>query len=300
METKSPLAHVPERELLERFADLVQQDRANTAQLLAHIAEIDERKLWAMHACSSMFAFCMERFHMSESMTAKRIWAARTARRFPVIMAMVARGELHLSGVNQLAKHLTEANHRSLLERAKHKSSREIDVLLAELAPRPDVPSRVRGLPSPRTESAAPVRGSTREARADEQCAASCLPAVADVPEPAPVAGAFKPAAGYKQIVALAPKRYKIEITVDQDTHDRLRSLQDLLRHQLSNVDPATIVSRAIELLLDDTLKKNAAVTKAARPRREPSSDERSCGASAKAEHLLLSSPLASSTPQRS
>lgn len=114
---------------LARFAGLVGQDRVNTAQLLAYIAEIDERKLWAKHACSSMFAFCMERFHMSESVTAKRIWAARTARRFPVVLSMVARGELHLAGLNRLAKHLTQENHEALLLRAKHKSSREIDVL---------------------------------------------------------------------------------------------------------------------------------------------------------------------------
>ena len=279
MESNNSLACVPERELLERFAALVRRDRTNTAHLLAHIAEIDERKLWAKQACSSMFAFCMERFHMSESMAAKRIWAARTARRFPVILPMLAKGELHLSGINQLGKHLTEANHRALLERVKHKSSREIDVLVAELAPRPDVPSRVRALPIRAVTST----GNTREGHADGQRVADCLPVeplVADAPEhapevpeatPEPVTGPFKPAAGHKQIVALAPKRYKIEITVDQDTHDKLRTLQDLLRHQLPSADPATIVSRAIALLLDDTLKRKAALTKAARPSREPS-----------------------------
>ncbi|MEE8310979.1 MAG: hypothetical protein V3R77_01895, partial [Candidatus Binatia bacterium] len=84
MRSTGALANLSERQLLDRFADLVRQDQRHTAQLLAAIAEIDERKLWAKHACPSMFAFCVERFHMSESMTAKRIWAARTARRFPV------------------------------------------------------------------------------------------------------------------------------------------------------------------------------------------------------------------------
>jgi hypothetical protein len=160
MNTNASLADLSERQLLERFDDLVRRDRANTAQLLVHIAEIDARKLWAKHACSSMFAFCMERFHMSESVTAKRIWAARTARRFPVILQMVAKGELHLSGINRLSKYLTESNHRSLLCRAKHKSSREIDVLVAELAPRPDVPSRIRALPR-RTARCRDGRGSS-------------------------------------------------------------------------------------------------------------------------------------------
>ncbi len=257
MEFNTLLADLPEQALLQRFGHLVRQDRHNTAQLLAHIGEIDERRLWAKHACPSMFAFCMERFHMSESMTAKRIWAARTARRFPVVLPMVATGELHLSAINQLGKHLTEDNHQALLGRAKHKSSREIDVLLAELAPRPDVPSRVRALPR-LTRPAVPRELPTTNAREDRGRDGQCTPTNLTAG-----AGAAKPVPVHKQVVALAPRRFKIEITVDQQTHDRLRSLQDLLGHQLPSADPALIVSRAIELLLDDTLKKKAAVTNA-------------------------------------
>ena len=44
--------------------------------------------------------------------------------------------------------------------------------------------------------------------------------------------------------------------------------LQDLLGHQLPGADPAIIVCRAIDRLLEDTLKKKAAVTDHARGRR--------------------------------
>jgi hypothetical protein len=324
MNTNMLLADLSERQLLQRFDDLVRRDRANTAQLLAHIAEIDARKLWAKHACPSMFAFCMERFHMSESVTAKRIWAARTARRFPVILSMVASGELHLSGINQLGKHLTEDNHRSLLARAKHKSSREIDVLVAELAPRPDVPSRVRALPrsarlvvpaevvspnagdnlgrGPDEPSKPSVSSSTVDAtmaapdaaefnsaafRSDDaraaespidsavfgarlsECAGETTKPDTRVTEPA--TGVSKPTPPHKQVVPLAPRRFKMEITIDQQTHDRLRALQDLLKHQFPTADPASIVSRALELLLEDTLKKKAAVTEKTRSNCTPS-----------------------------
>ncbi|MFT5040681.1 MAG: 5-methylcytosine-specific restriction endonuclease McrA, partial [Hyphomicrobiaceae bacterium] len=62
------------------------------------------------------------------------------------------------------------------------------------------------------------------------------------------------------RITPLAPRRYKVEITVDQQTHDKLRALEDLLSHQVAG-DPAAIISRAIELLLAETLKKKAALT---------------------------------------
>ncbi|MFN2375922.1 MAG: hypothetical protein ABR538_05250, partial [Candidatus Binatia bacterium] len=97
------VAKLSEQELLDHFTGLVVRDRQTTSELLVAIAEVDERKLWARHACSSMFDFCMRRFHMSEQVTAKRLWAARTARRFPVVLEMVARGELHLAAIHLLA-----------------------------------------------------------------------------------------------------------------------------------------------------------------------------------------------------
>lgn len=293
MNTNAPLAQLTEQKLLQRFADLVGRDRANTAQLLTHIAEIDERKLWAKHACSSMFAFCMERFHMSESVTAKRIRAARAARRFPVILSMIAHGELHLSGVSRLSKFLTEDNHEGVLARAKHKSSREIEILVAELAPRPDVPSRVRAVRSRASVDAAvtntgqelgneaqpelvgSARGATAFTRGADARALDhgSVPVTSASFAQANAADAIP--ASRSQIEPLAPRRFKIEITVDQTTHDQLRALQDLLRHQLPSADPAAIMSRAIELLLNETLKKKAAITKP-RPQ-SPTSTKRTC-----------------------
>jgi hypothetical protein len=115
--------------------------------MLAYIAEIDRRKLYLEHAFPSMFAFCTKRFHMSEAIAAKRIRAGRTAYGFPCILGMVARGELHLSGIHQLARHLTDENHEEVLRRAKHKSMREIERLVAEVSPKPDVRSSIRALP---------------------------------------------------------------------------------------------------------------------------------------------------------
>lgn len=131
--------------LLQRFSLLVDEDRQNTAALVAHIAEIDRRKLYLEHACSSMFTFCTERFGMSEAVTHKRIRTGRAASRFPYILEMISRGEIHLTGVHLLSAHLTEENHREVLERAKHKSTREIEKLVAEISPKPDLPSGTSG-----------------------------------------------------------------------------------------------------------------------------------------------------------
>jgi hypothetical protein len=71
------LRHLDKQHLLREFSALVEKDRRDTATLLAYIAEIDRRKLYLEHACPSMFAFCTERFHMSEAVAARRCRAGK-------------------------------------------------------------------------------------------------------------------------------------------------------------------------------------------------------------------------------
>jgi hypothetical protein len=59
----------------------------------------------------------------------------------------------------------------------------------------------------------------------------------------------------------LAPERYKIQFTVDRDTHDTLRRVQDLLRHTIPDGDPAAIFDKAITLLLKEISKTKHAAT---------------------------------------
>ncbi len=261
------LAQLSEHELLHHFEALVARDRRTTAQLLVAIAEIDERKLWARHACPSMFAFCVERFHMSEQVTAKRIWAARTARRFPVVLEMVERGDLHLTAIHLLARHLTEENCSDVLRRAAHKSSREIERLVAALAPQPDVASWVRSLP--RRVAGAAHAGGGAAASSGATMRSESAPTPASALPSCPVqsrGGSPVPAPVARPITALSPRRYKIEITVDEATHDKLRSLQDLLGRSQVGRDPAAIIRRAIDVLLVETLKRKTAATDRPRP----------------------------------
>jgi hypothetical protein len=144
------LKTVTDDELLRRLSDLIKQSRRCEADLVAHIAEVDERKLYAREATSSMFVYCTEMLHLSESEAYVRIAAARASRRHPVLLAMLADGRLHLSGIERLAPHLTEKNCESLLRRAVHKTRRQIEELVAEVAPRPAAPAMIRRLPASR------------------------------------------------------------------------------------------------------------------------------------------------------
>ncbi len=63
---------------------------------------------------------------------------------------MLGDGRLHLSGIVKLAPHITDKNRADLLNRATHASRRKLEELVAEVAPRPDVPVVIRKLPGPK------------------------------------------------------------------------------------------------------------------------------------------------------
>jgi len=79
--------------------------------------------------------------------------------------------------------------------------------------------------------------------------------------------------------VPLSPERYKLQVTIDEETRAVLRQAQDLMRHSLPSGDPAVIVSRALRLLVDDLLKKKSAATSKPRKSRQPADGSRTISA---------------------
>src|SRR5258708_34900949 len=104
------LGGLPNAQLLERVRDLVQRGNTVEAELLAHLGEVDARRLYLDEGCSSMFAYCQRVLHFAEGVAYKRILAARAARRHPGILEAVRGGELHLTAVGLVAPKLTTDN----------------------------------------------------------------------------------------------------------------------------------------------------------------------------------------------
>src|SRR5512136_1858510 len=116
------LKHLPDSTLVHELKSLVAQDRATTALLIAHLGEVDARRLYAPAGYPSMYEYCVRELRFSEDMAYKRIQAARAARQFPAVYAMLAEGRLHLTAVVFLAPHLTPDNADELLAAATHRS----------------------------------------------------------------------------------------------------------------------------------------------------------------------------------
>jgi hypothetical protein len=293
-----PLAAIPDDVLLRRLTEILTQSRRVEAELVAHIAEVDERRLYAREAFPSMFAYCTEALHLSEGEAYLRIAVARASREHPTILPMLGDGRLHLSGVALLAPHLTAANRESLLRRATHRSKRQIEELIAELAPRPDAPSRMRRL-SERSRPA--TLSDTRSEGMPTPCAMALTPASivptppamaspslmsptpsgmgrtvapspADLPRhpqsPAFASGAVgitQPPPHSVVIQSLAPGRYKFQFTASAGLHEKLQRLRALMRSLVPDGDLGAIIEAAVTEKLERLEARRFAAT--SRPR---------------------------------
>jgi hypothetical protein len=273
------VSRVTDQELIERLRCLVRADQAHNARLIVHLGEVDARGLYREHAYSSMFLYCVEEFGMSEAEAYLRIHAARLGRQYPLVVQLLAQGSLNLTAIKLLGPHLTADNHVQLLEQASGKRKREVELLVATIAPQPDVPNRMRKLPEARAahatrpaaqlaptgliQAALALEAARTSSALDARQALSTPPEAGNLEEPRPRASS-KP---------LGPGRYKLALTARQSLHDKLEKLQELLRHQVPNGDLAVILERAVDMLLDDTMKRRFAQSSA--PKRKPRSVKR-------------------------
>jgi len=155
--------------------------------------------------------------------------------------------------VRLLAPTLIPENHRALLDAARHKSKRDIEHLLAQLKPEPDVIPCIRKLPAP---AASPL--------------VTEVPPVSECPKEGDLATSPReyasPSAARRPVVRpLSPERYKVQFTISTETHDKLRRAQDLMRQTIPNGDPSTIFDRALTVLLCELERRKFAA--AMRPR---------------------------------
>ena len=80
------LSSLSDTDLVTRMRALVLAERAASAEVVEHLIEIDQRRLFLEQACSSLYAYCMERLGYSENGAIKRVRVARLAERVPRVL----------------------------------------------------------------------------------------------------------------------------------------------------------------------------------------------------------------------
>jgi len=215
-----------DRELLARMPTLVRAERTASAEVIAHLMEIDRRRLYLGEACSSLFAYCRERLGYSEDAALKRMRVARLALEVPAALDELRSGRIHLTGLFVLSRYVTPENADELLGEARGKSRSELEHLLARLFPRPDVAERI-----------APIAGLSAGG-----VVVTGLGAGADE-----FRGRTEP---------LSASRYRVEFTASSEFCEKLERARELLSHSLPSGDLATLLERALDELIEREVRR--------------------------------------------
>lgn len=244
-------------ELLERLHELAKVIRRSTAELVAHLAEIDERRLHLELGYAGLFDFCVRRLGCSEDEAYRRSRVARLARVCPDVYTRLAAGELSLAVAALIEPGLGPDRTLARMAALAHLGVTRAREVLAELEPCPDVAARIRKLPSRlRCGAASPSLGTALAAPVSprEQWLPGFAPAT--TPGVADAATARAPSSRHAGMQPLGADRYKVQFTASAAFKAQIELATDLLRHAVPRGELATILSRALELLTDDLMKR--------------------------------------------
>jgi len=228
---RPPPQELTDQQLVKEVRRLARLEERVVAALVAHLVEVDRRELHVAAGYETMFDYCHRGLGLSKDAAWNRMAVARACRKYPLALELLTSGALHLTAVRLLEQVLTEADHREVLEAARHKTKREVELLIAQVAPRPDVRAVVRKLPAPK---AAPAPAAELPLEPAAACAAPARPptkATRSVVEP------------------LAPARFKVQFTVGEAFQARLVRAQELLGRRVAPGDLEAVFHQALELL---------------------------------------------------
>ena len=231
------LDQLSDAELLKRTSALVLVEHGAVADVVEHLAEIDHRRLYLEHAYPSLYAFCVEHFGYAENAALKRIRVARLALEFPRVLDELRGGAIQLTGLLMLAPHLNETNAEALLTEARGKKRWQIERLLAQWFPRPDVPPSVQLLGT--AQPSGPMPPATRSGANDS--------------------------AARPKLEPLSAERYLVQFTASAEVYAKLERAKELLSHSVPSGELQLLVERALDALIERELKRR---TGAGKPRK--------------------------------
>jgi 5-methylcytosine-specific restriction endonuclease McrA len=257
-------------ELLRSISLTVGNERRCLAQMVAHLAEVEERRLHLKIGCSSLFDYCRRRLGFSEGEAFRRLTASRLVRRFPMILRLLAEGDIHLCGLCELRDVLTQDNHSVLLAEASRKTKYQVKELVARHHPRPDVRSGIRQLPAPARVATEHLPSPAEEDATSP--APTAIVATASAPIPPPV----RPVRATPSIVEpLREDRYRLQLNASAELKRKLERVRDLMSHTNPSGDLAVVVERALDLLIDKLERERFAQTTHPRKDAKPQPDKR-------------------------
>jgi len=211
------LNQLPSDALTARLYELRRRERDLLVLFLAHLGELDRRRLYLELGFPSTFAYLTDHLGYTRSAAFRRTTAARLVARFPVVLDSLADGRLCLTTLVELRDVLAEDRLGEILDRAAGRTEDEVRQLVAALRPREAPADRLRRLPAPN--------------QLELVSAGPALTPPARPPRPVP-----------PRLEPISEARHVLRMTVGQAFVDDLRAVKAALSHVVPDGNLETIL----------------------------------------------------------
>jgi hypothetical protein len=126
------LEHLSDDALVDELTACCVTSRKVDARILVFLGMVEERSIFLLRACSSMWDFCRRKLGLSGGQAHRRIASARLAMRYPFILPLVEQGIVHLSTLAQIQVFVSDDNAHALIADTAGKSRDEVDRVLEQ------------------------------------------------------------------------------------------------------------------------------------------------------------------------
>ena len=132
-QTQSKLTSLSDSNLLSQTKLLVQKERKITVEMIEHLCEIDQRKLYLKRGFSSLFDYATKELGYNEGSAYRRINAMKLCREFPETISKIQNGSLNLTTASKLQAFFEkQRKNQSKLRRSDSSPRRNVASILED------------------------------------------------------------------------------------------------------------------------------------------------------------------------
>jgi hypothetical protein len=113
--------------LLADTIKLAREEKKTQVVLVAHLAEIAERRLHFDQGYSSMFDYCVRALRLAEGEIWLRLQVSSCCRKFPELLVELAASTINMTIAGKVSAHLTEENKTTSLDCCRGIRSRDVE-----------------------------------------------------------------------------------------------------------------------------------------------------------------------------
>ena len=267
---------------LKRVAN---DERCLVVDFLLHLKQFDDDRGYELFHCRSLFEFCRRELGLLECASFLRTTAVKILRELPIAAEYLRDGRLAVSTLVDLRNVIGLGDPIALLDACSGKSRDEVKKIVARLAPMEGPKTKVRKLPVLATTQPQVAPVPERQGRAEffeEQRSVVAAEAAEEAPALLPASSATPPSRVVSEpsstpVAPIRPRElgitvkpvnaheYAFKATVDEDFVGLLDQAQSLYSHTFPDGNLVEVVRRALQIAIEDKLKKKAAKTRGRR-----------------------------------